>query len=91
MLDLTTPGCLLETVIALERGQGVQLLIALAELRPMRITLGVVRWVSGKTAGIEFIRMSPEGQNRRRAFMGSKQPQLRLSVRWGEPPLCVAY
>jgi hypothetical protein len=74
----------------LERGQDVQLLIYLSGLRPMRITLGMVRWVSGKTAGIEFIRMSAEDQERLRIFIGFK-PHLRRSDSWGETPLCVAY
>lgn len=90
VLDLTVPGCLLQTAMPLERGQDVQLLIYLNELRPMRINLGVVRWVSGKTAGIEFIRMSADDQARLRVFIGHKQ-QLRLSVTWDETPLCVAY
>lgn len=90
VLDLTVPGCLLQTAMPLERGQDVQLLIYLNELRPMRVTLGMVRWVSGKTAGIEFIRMSGDDQERLRLFIGYKQ-QMRLSVKWGEAPLCVAY
>ncbi|QOJ36877.1 MAG: PilZ domain-containing protein [Nitrospira sp.] len=90
VLDLTVPGCLLQTAMPLERGQDVQLLIYLNELRPMRINLGIVRWVSGRTAGIEFVRMSAEDQERLRIVIGYK-PQLRLSVSWGETPLCVAY
>ena len=90
VLDLTVPGCLLQTAMPLERGQDVQLLIYLNELRPMRINLGMVRWVSGRTAGIEFIRMSADDQARLRTFIGYKQ-QMRLSVTWGETPLCVAY
>lgn len=46
VLDLTNPGCLLQTAVPLERGQAVQLVIYLEVLRPMRITLGIVRWVS---------------------------------------------
>lgn len=90
VLDLTVPGCLLQTAMPLERGQDVQLLIYLNELRPMRINLGMVRWVSGRTAGIEFIRMSADDQARLRTVIGYKQ-QMRLSVTWGEMPLCVAY
>lgn len=91
VLDLTVPGCLLQTAMPLEPGQDVQLLIYLNALRPMRINLGMVRWVSGKTAGIEFIRMPSDDQERLRAFIGFRQQQLRLSGRWGEAPLCVAY
>jgi hypothetical protein len=75
----------------LERGQTLQLLVYFDELRPLRINLGVVRWVSGKTAGIEFIRMSTEDQGRLHAFVGSRPPRPRLGVRWGETPLCVGY
>jgi len=74
----------------LERGQDVQLLVYLNELRPMRINLGIVRWVSGKTAGVEFIRMSGADQERLRAFIGYK-PQLKVSSSWAETPLCVGY
>ena len=90
VLDLTVPGCLLQTAMPLEQGQDVQLLVYLNELRPMRINLGVVRWVSGKTAGIEFIRMSAGDQERLRAFLGYK-PQLKVSSSWGETPMCVGY
>lgn len=77
MLDLTVPGCLLQTAMPLERGQDVQLLIFLEGSRHMRVTLGIVRWVSGKTAGIEFIRMSAGDQERLRIVVGVK-PQLRV-------------
>lgn len=90
MLDRTVPGCLLRTAMPLDRGQDVQLLICLNELRPMRINLGIVRWVSDKTAGIEFIRMSAGDQERLRAFIGFK-PQLRLSASWSEAPMCGGY
>jgi hypothetical protein len=91
VLDLTVPGCLLETAMLLERGQPVQLLVYLDQLRPLRINLGVVRWVSGKTAGIEFIRMSADDQGRLDVFVGSRPRRPRLGVRWGETPLCVGY
>lgn len=90
MVDLTVPGCLLQTAMLLERGQDVQLLIYLNELRPMRINLGIVRWVSGKAAGIEFIRMSAADQERLRVFIGFK-PQLRHNASWSEAPMCVGY
>lgn len=91
VVDLTVPGCRVQTAMPLERGQDLQLLVYLNALRPMRITLGVVRWVSGKTAGIEFIRMSAEDQERLRVFIGVRQPPLRLSAQWGETPMWVGY
>ncbi|ULA70022.1 MAG: hypothetical protein LZF62_480220 [Nitrospira sp.] len=89
-LDLTVPGSLLQMAVPLERGQAVQLVIYLDVLRPMRSTLGLVRWVSGKTAGIEFIRMSTGDQERLRVVVGFK-PQFRVSSSWGETPLCAGY
>ncbi|MGC3975897.1 MAG: PilZ domain-containing protein [Nitrospira sp.] len=90
VLDMTVPGCLLQTTMPLERGQDVQLLMYLDQIRPMRVTLGIVRWVSGKTAGIEFIRMSAGDQERLRVVVGYT-PQLRVSTSWGETLLCVGY
>ena len=58
VMDLTVPGCQLETALLLEPGQSVQLRVHLDDQRPMRIDLGVVRWAQDGKAGIEFIRMA---------------------------------
>lgn len=62
VLDLTVPGCLLETALMLEYGQPVQIRIYLDTQRPMRIDLGIVRWAQDGKAGIEFIRMGGDDQ-----------------------------
>lgn len=46
--------------------------------------------MSGKSSRIEFIQMSADDQERLREFIDYKQ-QIRLSVKWRETPLCVAY
>jgi hypothetical protein len=69
VLDLTVPGCLLETALVLERGQTVQLRMYLDQQRPMCIDLGVVRWAADGEAGIEFIRMSDEDASRLRWYV----------------------
>ena len=45
VLDLTVPDGQLETAFPFEPGQSVQLRVHLDQRRPMRIDLGVVRWV----------------------------------------------
>jgi hypothetical protein len=91
VLDLTVPGCLLETALVLERSQSVQLRVYLDKHRPMRIDLGVVRWAQDGKAGIEFIRMAGEDQLRLRFYVGHTDKRTRLSNSWGEVPLCVGF
>ena len=91
VLDLTVPGCLLETALVLERGQPVQLRVYLDKQRLMRVDLGVVRWAQDGKAGIEFIRMAGDDQLRLRFYVGYLEKRPRTSGRWGEAPLCVGY
>jgi hypothetical protein len=63
VLDLTLPGCLIESSIAVEDAQSLQLELFLPGLRfPVSITLGVVRWTKGKRFGVEFIKMHESQQ-----------------------------
>ena len=89
--DLTVPGCLLETAFPLEWGQSVQLRVHLDSKRPMRIDLGVVRWVKQGKAGIEFIRMAGEDQLRLRLLVGHIERRPRSNKGWSVAPLCVGY
>lgn len=58
LLDLTVPGCLIESPVNMQKGQSVHLRICLPGLeRPLTVGLAVVRWTDGKTFGVEFIRM----------------------------------
>ena len=91
IVDLTVPGCLIETSVALERGQAVQLRIYLDKHRPMRIDLGIVRWVQDGKAGIEFIRMAGEDQLRLRFHVGHVEKRPKTRGGWTEAPLCVGY
>ena len=61
VLDLSVPGCLVETGLRLEPGQLLQLKLMFPTGKPLSVTLAVVRWVNGWKAGVEFIRMSGEG------------------------------
>ena len=91
VLDLTVPGCQLETAFPLEPGQSVQLRVHLDQRRPMRIDLGVVRWAQDGKAGIEFIRMAEADQVRLRFYVGYVARRLQGSSSWNETPLCVGY
>ena len=63
VLDLTLPGCLIESPVAIEDGQSLQLELFLPGLRfPVSVTLGVVRWTQGKRFGVEFIKMHESQQ-----------------------------
>ena len=58
VLDLTVPGCLIESPVTVHKGQSVQLKMFLPGLkRPFTVGLGVIRWTEGKKFGVEFIRM----------------------------------
>ena len=91
VLDMTVPGCLLETAVQLERGQTVQLRIYLDKQRPMRIDLGVVRWAEHGKAGIEFVRMAHEDALRLRFYVGHIDKRRRVNEGWSITPLCVGY
>ena len=58
LLDLTSPGCLIESSVAVPKGQSLQLNMFLPGLEsPLSILLGVVRWTNGKHFGVELIKM----------------------------------
>ena len=80
ILDVTVPGCLVETAVLLERGQPVQLRVYLGKHRPLRIDLGIVRWAENGRAGIEFIRMAAEDQLRLRFHVGYIEKRFRPSA-----------
>jgi hypothetical protein len=63
LLNLSVPGCLIETSMPLAVGYFVQLRIPVGK-HQIRVDLGAVRWVNEMTAGVEFIRMSEEDQAR---------------------------
>jgi PilZ domain len=90
-LDLTVPGCQLATAFPLEVGQSVQLRVHLDTKRPIRIDLGVVRWVKDGKAGIEFIRMAGDDQLRLRFYVGYVERRPQSSSRWSEQPVCMGY
>ena len=91
IMDITVPGCQLETHFPLEPGQSVQLRVYLDPNHPMRVDLGIVRWVRNGRAGIEFIRMVGDDQLQLRFHVGHIEKRPRPSATWGETPMCVGY
>ena len=91
VLDLTVPGCLIQTGLGLEPGQSVQLRVYLDPKRPMRVDLGVVRWAKENKVGIEFIRMTDADQARLRLHVGYVDQRERRKTQWDETPLCVGF
>jgi hypothetical protein len=72
-LNLSIPGCLLETALKLRGGQGLQLLLQIiGEASPLRVGLAVVRWAQAPRAGREFIRMSAVDQERLRVYVNMR-------------------
>lgn len=91
IMDMTVPGCRLETAFPLEPGQSVQLRVHLDPKKPMRVDLGVVRWANNGKAGIEFIRMAQDDQIRLRFFVGYVEKRARKTGGWSVAPMCVGY
>jgi hypothetical protein len=88
VVDLTVPGCRLETAYPLQSGQSLRLWLHVDRHPSLHIDLGVVRWATQGEAGIEFIRMAAADQLRLRFFVGSVDPRAQSKTRWDEAPLC---
>jgi len=62
-LDITVPGCLIESPISVKRGDYLQLKLFLLGLKsPIAVALAAVRWTDGSQFGVEFIRMEEKEQ-----------------------------
>ena len=58
IIDITVPGCQIESLQRVQRGQYFQLQIPLPGLTsPLTVDLAAVRWTKGIRLGVEFIRM----------------------------------
>lgn len=59
VLDLTIPGCLIQSPIALKKGEYLQLKMFLPGIKlPFSVAMAAVRWNKGTHFGVEFIKMS---------------------------------
>ena len=70
ILDLSLPGCLLESPEKMTAGEYLQLRLFLPDRpTPLHVTLAAVRWVNGSKLGIEFIRTTQDEQHRLEQFV----------------------
>lgn len=88
LVDFSVPGCQVEVQLSLKRGQCVQLRIQIDHQTAIRVDLGVVRWVRGTTAGIEFIRMTASDQLRLKAQSGFVEKRSPVTASWREAVVC---
>ena len=59
VVDLTNPGCLIQSAAGLKKGESLQLKMFLPGVKsPLMVALGVVRWTNGSRFGVEFIKMN---------------------------------
>ncbi len=89
LVNLSIPGCLLNTNMNLKVGQYVDLRLSFATSRtPLQIKLAAVRWVKGGQAGVEFIRMSEADQARLRLLAGYIEKRTPQQT-WSERVVCM--
>jgi hypothetical protein len=70
VLDLTAPGCLIESPVVVTKGQYLHLKMFLPGLRsPLSVKLGAVRWAKGTQFGVEFIKMDESERRMLDRFM----------------------
>lgn len=70
ILDLSLPGCLLESSKRMYPGEYIQLRLFLPDRQtPLHVTLAAIRWADGFKLGIEFIRTSRIEQGRLDEFV----------------------
>ena len=59
VLDLTNPGCLIQSKACLKKGETLHLKMFLPDAKsPLTVALAVVRWAHGSRFGVEFIKMT---------------------------------
>ena len=70
ILDLSLPGCLLESPKRMTAGEYLQLRLFLPDHQaPLHVALAAVRWVEGAKLGVEFIRTSEDERRRLEQFV----------------------
>jgi hypothetical protein len=85
VVDVSLPGCLLESAATLKSGDYVQLRLFLPDLQtPLHVPLAAVRWVDGNRVGLEFIRTSVEEQIRLENFVRGRSRIAGKQAAWTE-------
>jgi hypothetical protein len=72
VLDLTVPGCLIDSPRSPNEGDSLTLCVSLSQGgATFRVARGVVRWVEGSRFGVEFIEMDLRERFRYNATVGT--------------------
>ena len=72
VLDLTVPGCLIDSPLSPPKGASLTLRVSLPQGgATFRVARGVVRWVQGSRFGVEFIEMDQTERLRYNAAVGT--------------------
>ncbi|HJT21216.1 MAG TPA: PilZ domain-containing protein [Nitrospira sp.] len=83
VVNMSLPGCLIECVHGLKVGDYVELRLFLPDQSaPVKVPLAAVRWANRAGAGLEFIRSSPEDQQRLTKFVQKRAPSPRREKKW---------
>ncbi|MDF2459517.1 MAG: hypothetical protein K0S79_1933 [Nitrospira sp.] len=70
VIDITAPGCQIESTQRVVRGQYLELRLSLpGGASPFTVTLAAVRWTKGNRFGVEFIKMGKCDQEILEEFM----------------------
>jgi PilZ domain len=81
MLDVSSPGCLIECQQPVQVGDYVRLRVFLPDRAyPFDVPLAAVRWVEGGRMGLEFIRSSEADQARLAAFVQEHATAVKSAV-----------
>ena len=76
ILDLTVPGCLIESAVTIKTGDYLQLKMLLPGCTsPCSVALAAVRWTKGSQFGVEFIKMHENAQQQLDHVMARHLPQ----------------
>ncbi|MDR4481366.1 MAG: PilZ domain-containing protein [Nitrospira sp.] len=71
LINLSGPGCAVETTLPVRPGDYLELhVMAPDQARPLTVGLAKVRWATEQKAGIEFIRVRQDEQNRLQRLIG---------------------
>lgn len=85
VLDISLPGCLLESIETVKPGDYVRLRLFLPDKKtPLNVSLAAVRWADGCRFGVEFIRTSDEEQGRLDRFVRGHLPPMSNIKNWSE-------
>ena len=80
-LDVSLPGCLLESPEKMFEGDYVQLRLFLPDApTPLQVSLAAIRWVNGTRVGLEFIRTTTDQQCRLKHFVRARLVPTRASI-----------